>query len=66
MKITVLGRKLQLSEEAKVIQRETHMLEEKKISLEESAKVNMMEGNETLVKGKKKAQSLRSCKFCGK
>ena len=51
----VLRRKLQLSAEAKIVQRETHILEGKKRSLAESEKRNVMEGKETLVEGKKKS-----------
>ena len=54
-KIMVLGEKLQLIEELKAVQKETHRVEGKKESLEESEKGNVMEGKESVMEEKKKS-----------
>ena len=58
------GWKLQC-EEAKVVQRVTHILEGKKESLTKSEKGNVMEGKETLVEGKKKSSVMGENDFGG-
>ena len=63
--IRLIGEETAVSEEVKVVQRETHILEGKKRSLAVSEKGNMIEGEETLVEGKKEGSVGGSGEFGG-